>query len=152
MASPTGTARIPTQGSWRPWVLTTTGTGHSWSIKTNSAPEEPGFRITQSNYPTVVGNRAVVTAGNDSGGAFAARTIPTRNSGNVFVGAVVAYKYHGPTKYMTIGLKNGAADEVEFGKVFDEQNKFSIRRNNANGASDYYINGWGEDGGTNNWY
>ena len=62
-----------------------------------------------------MGNRAVVTAGNDSGGAFAARTIPTRNSGNVFVGAVVAYKYHGPTKYMTIGLKNGAADEVEFG-------------------------------------
>ncbi|MGD9611281.1 MAG: lamin tail domain-containing protein [Kiritimatiellia bacterium] len=131
------------------WSLSLTGTGHGWQVQTNGVAGLPMFKVTESNYPTVVGNRAVLTGGDAVGAGFARRGVYT-NEGNIFVGCVVAYKYPGDTKYMTIGLMNGDTTEMEFGKVYGYTNLFSIRRQDANALSTYAMNGWESD--TNNWY
>jgi hypothetical protein len=135
------------------WSLSQSGTGYHWEVQTNAVAGMPAFKLTESNYPTVVGNRAVLLTGDDPGSGFARRTIAPTNTGNVFVGAVVAYKWHGTGKFMTIGLMNGDDTEVEFGKVYGRNNYFDIRRHETNGNSSYVMNGWGEaDQYTNNWF
>ena len=136
-----------------PWSLTNTGSGYAWQVQTNGVPNTPAFTISQSNYPTVVGNRAVLIAGAGPGTNTARRTITARTNGTVFIGAVVAYKYQGVADYMTIGLMNGDTTELEFGKVMGRMNYFDLRRSGANAGSGYQMNGWGEASEyTNNWY
>ncbi len=138
------------------WSLSTAGAGFGWTIQTNAVTGTPDFGVVQSNYPTVVGNRAVLEA-NGIGHNAARRAIVATNSGTIFVAAIVAYQYdgaEGANKYMTIGLMNDSATELEFGKVFGRANYFDIRRNDANGTvSTYQMHGWGESGrSTNDWY
>ncbi|NCD22882.1 MAG: choice-of-anchor D domain-containing protein, partial [Spartobacteria bacterium] len=136
------------------WSLSTAGSGHGWTVQTNGVTGLPAFKVTESNYPTVVGNRAVLEA-NGVGHNAARRTIATTNNGTIFVGCVVAYQYDGTGKYMTIGLMDGDTTELEFGKVYGANNLFSIRRpsDNNNAASTYEMHGWGETGrDTNDWY
>ena len=117
----------------------------------------PAWNVIQTNYPTVVGNRAVLEA-NGVGHNAAYRAIAATNSGTIFVAAIVAYQYDGATeganKYMTIGLMNDTDTELEFGKVYGRQNFFDIRRSGANGTvSTRQMHGWGESGrSTNDWY
>ena len=134
-----------------PWSLATSGSGVGWTVQTNGVSGLPMFLETQSNYPTVVGNRAFLQCENDTGSATARRTITTTNSGSIFVGAIAAFQYNGADRYMTIGLMNGDATEVEFGKVYGRLNYFDVRRQNVNGGGSSLMNGWGELGGTNNW-
>jgi hypothetical protein len=138
------------------WVLATAGTGCGWTIQTNVVAGMPAWNISQTNYPTVVGNRAVLKA-EGVGHNSASRAIVATNSGTIYVGAIVAYQYdgaEGANKYMTIGLMNGTTTELEFGKVDGRANFFDIRRGGANGSvSDYQMHGWGESGrSTNDWY
>ncbi|MDD4117916.1 MAG: choice-of-anchor D domain-containing protein [Kiritimatiellae bacterium] len=134
------------------WSLTDAGSGHGWTVQTNGVDTYPVFALTKSNYPTVVGNRAVLQSSGSTGHNAARRTITTTNSGTIYVGAVVSFQYNGTGKYMTIGLMNGDTTEVEFGKVYGSANTFDIRRGTSNGGSTYVMNGWGETGGTDNWY
>ncbi len=139
------------------WSLSTAGSGFGWTIQTNVVAGTPAWNVIQTNYPTVVGNRAVLEA-NGVGHNAAYRAIAATNSGTIFVAAIVAYQYDGATeganKYMTIGLMNDTDTELEFGKVYGRQNFFDIRRNDANGTvSTYQMHGWGESGrSTNDWY
>ncbi|MDY0145084.1 MAG: autotransporter-associated beta strand repeat-containing protein [Kiritimatiellia bacterium] len=138
------------------WSLTTAGEDHGWSIQTDGIEGLPAWTISQPNYPTVVGNRAVLNT-EGVGHNAARRAIAPTNSGTIYVGAIVAYQFDGDdgaNKYMTIGLMNDTTTEFEFGKVFGRKNFFDIRRNDANGTvSTYEMHGWGESGrSTNDWY
>ncbi|MDD4117393.1 MAG: autotransporter-associated beta strand repeat-containing protein [Kiritimatiellae bacterium] len=139
------------------WSLSTAGSGFGWTVQTNVVAGTPAWNVIQTNYPTVVGNRAVLEA-NGVGHNAARRAIVPTNSGTIFVAAIVAYQYdgaaEGANKYMTIGLLDGDITEFEFGKVYGRQNFFDIRRNDANGTvSTYQMHGWGESGrSTNDWY
>ena len=137
------------------WDLKNANASHAWQVQRNLVESMPAFKKMAPNYPTTVGNRAVLIA-NGIGHSSAYRTIAPTNTGTIFVGALVAYKWdgaEGADKYMTIGLMDGSTTELEFGKVFGEKNKFSIRRNNANAASSFNVYGWGDAGrSTNDWY
>ena len=135
------------------WVLATSGDA-SWRVLPNDTYDDrPMFFTAASNQATISGNRAFISLDGDYRSGTATRSIPSTNSGTIFVSAIMAYRYEGDSegadRWLTIALMNGATEEVEFGKVGGSWRKLDIYRGSAGGCT-YGFNPYHAD--TNNWY
>jgi endonuclease/exonuclease/phosphatase family metal-dependent hydrolase len=131
------------------WVVTESG--GTWSVLTNdTADGRPMFFTAPSNQMALSGNRVFFDANGATRQGDATRTIDPITSGVVYVSAMMAYRYNGTDKWLTMALMNGDTEELEVGKVFGGDKTFSIRVSGANAASSYDMNPYADS--TNNWY
>ncbi|HMO51511.1 MAG TPA: choice-of-anchor D domain-containing protein, partial [Kiritimatiellia bacterium] len=137
------------------WSLTTGG-GAEWSVRRNDDTDSnrPMFFDAASNQVAISGNRAFLNAMGADRWGIATRGIPNVNSGVIYVSALIAYRYEETfeqsRRWATIAIMDGTDEHLEFGKVFGENRRFSIRRGGSNASSSYNINPY--QNSTNNWY
>ena len=137
------------------WSLTTGG-GAEWSIRSNTDTDSnrPMFFDAPSNQVAISGNRAFLSAMGADRWGIASRGIPEVTNGVIYVSALLAYRYEETfeqsRRWATIAILDGSTEHLEFGKVFGENRRFSIRRSGSNASSSTNIDPY--QNSTNNWY